>query len=66
MVVRAETKRHIVDVEEVHKLTEHYRQVHSSIGLYIHSWVYIPLGSFPQVADFAMTGLCNPSLTCIL
>ena len=34
MVVEAETKRRIVDVEEVHKLREHYRQVHSSIGLY--------------------------------
>ena len=25
-------------VEEVDKLREHYRQVHSSIGLYIPSW----------------------------
>ena len=25
---------HTVDVEEVHKLREHYRQVNSSIGLY--------------------------------
>ena len=38
MVVEAETKRHTVDVEEVDKLREHYRQVHSSIGLYIPSW----------------------------
>ena len=37
MVVEAKTKKHIVDVEEVHKLREHYRQVHSSIGLYILS-----------------------------
>ena len=25
-------------MEEVDKLREHYRQVHSSIGLYIPSW----------------------------
>ena len=46
-MVEAETKSHIVDVEEVHKLREHYRQVHSSIGLYIDSWIYIHLGSSP-------------------
>ena len=34
MMVEAETKKHTMDVEEVHKLSEHYRQVHSSIGLY--------------------------------
>ena len=34
MVVEAETKKHTMDVEEVDKLREHYRQVHSSIGLY--------------------------------
>ena len=32
MVVEVETKRHTVDVEEVHKLGGHYRGVHSSKG----------------------------------
>ena len=37
MVVEAETKRHTVDVEEVHKLGQHCRRVYSSIDLYIPS-----------------------------
>ena len=51
-------------VEEVDKLREHYRQVHSSIGLYIPSWTYIHLDSSPQVVDFAMQGSHSPSLSC--
>ena len=31
-MVEAETKKHTVDVEEVDKLREHYRQVHSLIS----------------------------------
>ena len=34
MVVEAEELKHTVDVEEVHKLGEHCRGVHSSIGFY--------------------------------
>ena len=45
---------------------KHYHKRKSSIGFHSPSWTYIHLGSSPQVADFAMTGLCNPSLTCIL
>ena len=41
----------------------HYHMVNSSIGFYSPSWTYNHLGSSPQVADFAMTGLCNPSWT---
>ena len=37
MVVEAETKRHTVDVEEVHKLGLHCRRAYSSIGPYIPS-----------------------------
>ena len=37
MVVEAETKRHTMDVEEVHKLGYQCRRVYSSIGLYIPS-----------------------------
>ena len=44
---------------------KHYHMVNSSIGVYSLSWTYIHLGSSPQVADFAMTGSCNPSLTCM-
>ena len=40
---------------------KHYHMVNSSIGFYSPSWTYTHLGSSPQVADFAMTGLCNPS-----
>ena len=44
---------------------KHYHMVNSSIGFYSPSWTYIHLGSSPQVADFAMTCLCNPSFTCM-
>ena len=40
---------------------KHYHRVNSSIGFYSPSWTYIHLDSSPQVADFAMTGACNPS-----
>ena len=66
MVVEAETKRHIVDVEEVHKLREHYRQVHSSIGLYSPSYTYLDLDFSPRVSNFAMQGSYSPSLSCKL
>ena len=65
MVVEAETKRHTVDVEEVYKLGEHYRRVHSSIGLYSPSWTYMGLDFSLQVVATAMEGSCNPSLTCM-
>ena len=40
---------------------KYYHMVNSSIGLYSPSRTYIHLDSSPQVADFAMTGSCNPS-----
>ena len=40
---------------------KNYHMVNSSIGFYSPSWTYIHLDSSPQVADFAMTGSCNPS-----
>ena len=42
---------------------KHYHMGNSSIGFHSPSWTYIHLGSSPQVTDFAMTGLCNPSWT---
>ena len=66
MVVEvAEQLRYTMEAlcRRVHKLRKHYRQVHSSIGLYSPSWTYIHLGSFPQAADLDMTGLCSPSWT---
>ena len=45
---------------------KHYHMVNSSIGFYSPSWTYIHLDSSPQVVDFAMAGLCNPSWTCKL
>ena len=42
---------------------KNYHMVNSSIGFYSPSWTYIHLDSSPQVADFAMTGLCSPSST---
>ena len=45
---------------------KHYHMGNSSIGFHSPSWTYIHLGSSPQIADFAMTGLCNPSLTCMI
>ena len=49
VMVEAETKKHIVDVEEVHKLREHYRQVHSSI------WGF-------HFLSIQTTGKCNPAV----
>ena len=53
-------------VGEVDKLREHYRQVHSSIGLCSPSWTYIHLGSSPQVVATGMEGSYSPSLSCKL
>ena len=55
-------------VEEVDKLREHDRQVHSSIGLYIPSVTYLDLDFSLQVADFptGMEGSYSPSLSCKL
>ena len=66
MVVEAETKRNIVDVEEGDKLREHYRQVHSSIGLYSPSLTYLDLDFSPRVAATGMEGSYSPSLSCKL
>ena len=44
----------------------HCRGVHSSTDFYSASWTYMGLDFSPRVADFAMEGLCNPSLTCML
>ena len=54
-------------VEEVDKLREHYRQVHSSICLYIPSVTYLDLDFSLQVADFptGMEGSYSLSWTCI-
>ena len=73
----AEKWGHNMEVQEVHIVEvlvpmrnlydspnygcKYYHMVNSSIGLYSSSWTYIHLGSSPQVASFAMTGLCNPS-----
>ena len=77
LVVAAEKWGHNMEVQEVHIVEilvpmrnlcdspnygcKNYHMVNSSIGFYSTSWTYIHLGSSPQVADFAMTGLCNPS-----
>ena len=53
-------------VEEVDKLREHYRQVHSSIGLYIPSLTYLDLDFSPRVAATGMEGSYSPSLSCKL
>ena len=53
-------------VEEVDKLREHYRQVHSSNGLYNPSWIYIHLGSSLQVVATGMEGSYSLSLSCKL
>ena len=65
VVVLAEELRHNMEKQEVHKLGEHCRRVHSSIGLYSPSWTYMGLDFSPWVADSAMGGFCNPSLTCM-
>ena len=53
-------------VEEVDKLREHDRQVHSSIGLYIPSWTKVGLDFSLQIADFptGMEGSYSLSLSC--
>ena len=51
--------------EEVDKLREHDRQVHSSICLYIPSVTYLDLDFSLQVVDFAIQGSYSPSWTCI-
>ena len=66
VVVEAEELMHTVDVEEVHKLGEHCREVHSSIGFYSPTWTYMGLDLSPRVTDSAMEGFYNPSLTCML
>ena len=66
MVIKAEAKRHTMDVEEVHTVEEHCRRVHSSIGLYSPSYTYLGLDFSPQVVDFSMECFCNPSFTCML
>ena len=63
VVVVAEELRHNMEKQEVHKLGEHCRTVHSSIGLYSSSWTYLGLDFSPQVVDSAIEGFCNPSLT---
>ena len=73
----AEKWGHNMEVQEVHIVEvlvpmrnlfdspnygcKYCHMVNSSIGLYSPSWTYIHLDSSPQVADFAMTGSCNPS-----
>ena len=66
VVVVAEKLRHNMEKQEVHKLGEYCRRVHSSIGLYSPLWTYMGLDFSPHVVDSAMEGFCNPSLTCML
>ena len=63
MVVETEELKHKMEKQEVHKLGEHYRRVHSSIGPYSPSWTYMGLDFSLLVVDSAMGGFCNPSLT---
>ena len=65
MVAAAEKWGHNMEKQEVHKLSGHYRWVHSSIGLYSPSYTYLGLDFSPWVADLAMEGSCNPSWTCM-
>ena len=53
-------------VEEVDKLREHDRQVHSSIGLYIPSMTYLDLDFSLQVVATSMEGSYSLSLSCKL
>ena len=55
-MVAAEKWGHNMEVQEVHKLREHYRRVYSSIGLYSPSYLYLDLDFSPRVADFTMLG----------
>ena len=43
-----------MEKQEVYKLREHYRQVHSSIGLYNPSYTYLGLDFSLRVTDSAM------------
>ena len=61
MVIETEELKHKMEKQEVHKLREHYRRVHSSIGFYSLSWTYLGLDFSPQVVDSAMDCFCNPS-----
>ena len=63
MLAVAKELRQNVEKQEVHKLREHYRRVHSSIGLYSPSYTYLGLDFSPMIADFAMEGSYSPSLT---
>ena len=54
-----------MEKQEVHKLGEHCRRVHSYIGPYSPSRTYMGLDFSPRVADSTMGGFCNPSLTCM-
>ena len=65
VVVVAKELRHNMEKQEVHKLGEHCKRVHSSIGLYSPSWTYMGLDFSPQVPDSSMEGFYNPSLTCM-
>ena len=65
VIVVAGELRHNMEKQEVHKLGEHCRMVHSSIGFYSPSWTYMGLDFSPQFADSAMESFCNPSLTCM-
>ena len=53
-------------MEEVDKLREHDRQVHSSIGLYIPSVTYLDLDFSLQVVATGMEGSYSLSLSCKL
>ena len=55
-----------MEKQEVYKLREHYRRVHSSISLYSPSYTYLGLDFSPRVADFAMLCFYSPSLSCML
>ena len=66
VVVTARKWGHNMEVQEVHKLREHYRQVHSSIGLYIPSLIYLDLDFSPRVAATGMEGSYSLSLSCKL
>ena len=47
VVVVAEELKPNIEKQEVHKLGEHCRRVHSSIGLYSPSWTYLGLDFSP-------------------
>ena len=61
VVVVAKELRHNMEKQEVHKLGEHCRRVHSSIGFYSPSWTYLGSDFSPQVVASTMEGFGNPS-----